>query len=61
MPYADLATARLYYEVSGPDDGPPLLLIHGLGAQMVMRPTPATWSNTWAWIRCMSSASRWGA
>ena len=36
MPYADLATARLYYEVSGPDDGPPLLLIHGLGAQMVM-------------------------
>ena len=36
MPYADLATTRLYYEVSGPEDGPPLLLIHGLGAQMVM-------------------------
>ena len=36
MPYADLATATLYYEVSGPEDGPPLLLIHGLGAQIVM-------------------------
>jgi pimeloyl-ACP methyl ester carboxylesterase len=36
MPYADLASARLYYEVSGPDDGLPLLLIHGLGAQLAM-------------------------
>src|SRR5262245_22636864 len=36
MPYADLATTRLYYEVSGPDDGPPLLLVHGLGAQLTM-------------------------
>jgi pimeloyl-ACP methyl ester carboxylesterase len=36
MPYADLTSARIYYEVSGPQDGLPLLLIHGLGAQMAM-------------------------
>lgn len=36
MPFAELPRTQLYYEVSGPDAGPPLLLIHGLGAQMVM-------------------------
>ena len=35
MPYADLGHVRLCYEVSGPADGEPLLLIHGLGAQMI--------------------------
>jgi len=35
MPYADLGQLRLCYEISGPVDGEPLLLIHGLGAQMI--------------------------
>ncbi|MFI1481842.1 alpha/beta fold hydrolase [Streptomyces sp. NPDC020747] len=35
MPYADLGRVRLCYEVSGPKDGEPLLLIHGLGAQLI--------------------------
>jgi len=35
VPYADLGPVRLYYEVSGPADGEPLLLINGLGAQMI--------------------------
>jgi pimeloyl-ACP methyl ester carboxylesterase len=36
VPYADLSKARIYYEVSGPADGLPLLLIHGLGASIAM-------------------------
>jgi pimeloyl-ACP methyl ester carboxylesterase len=35
MPYAELGSLRLYYEVRGPEDGEPLILIHGLGAQMI--------------------------
>lgn len=34
MPYADLGEIELCYQVSGPVDGRPLLLVHGLGAQM---------------------------
>ena len=29
---------RLEYELSGPEDGPPLLLIHGVGAQLIRWP-----------------------
>ena len=36
MPVADLSGTQIYYEVSGPEAGLPLLLIHGLGAQLVM-------------------------
>jgi pimeloyl-ACP methyl ester carboxylesterase len=35
MPYADAGRVRLCYEVTGPRDGEPLLLIQGLGAQMI--------------------------
>jgi pimeloyl-ACP methyl ester carboxylesterase len=35
MPYADAGRIRLCYEVTGPQDGEPLLLIHGLGAQLI--------------------------
>lgn len=35
MPTAHLPSVRLYYELSGPIDGDPLVLIHGLGAQMI--------------------------
>lgn len=35
MPYADLGRVRLCYEISGPQDGEPLLLIQGLGAQLI--------------------------
>ncbi|MCE3555910.1 alpha/beta hydrolase [Pseudonocardia sp. RS11V-5] len=35
MPYADLTTHRLYYETQGPESGEPLVLIHGLGAQLI--------------------------
>jgi pimeloyl-ACP methyl ester carboxylesterase len=35
MPYAPLADVNLYYETGGPTDGEPLVLIHGLGAQMI--------------------------
>jgi pimeloyl-ACP methyl ester carboxylesterase len=35
MPYADVGPLQLYYEITGPEDGEPLLLIHGLGAQMI--------------------------
>jgi pimeloyl-ACP methyl ester carboxylesterase len=35
VPYAELGAVRLYYEMSGPEDGEPLVLIHGLGAQMI--------------------------
>ena len=34
MPYADVGRVKLCYEVTGPRDGKPLLLIHGLGAQL---------------------------
>ena len=34
MPEARRADVSLHYEVEGPDDGPPLLLVMGLGAQM---------------------------
>jgi len=36
VPVADLPGTQIYYEVSGPEAGPPLLLIHGLGAQIAM-------------------------
>ncbi|EMY34875.1 hydrolase [Arthrobacter crystallopoietes BAB-32] len=35
MPYADTGSARLYYELTGPNQGEPLLLIHGLGEQLI--------------------------
>ncbi|MEA5456766.1 alpha/beta hydrolase [Sinomonas sp. JGH33] len=35
MPYADVGEVRLCYEASGPPAGEPLVLIHGLGAQLV--------------------------
>lgn len=38
MPHADLANVRLYYDLSGPADGEPLVLIQGLGAQSITWP-----------------------
>ncbi|MHC6595119.1 alpha/beta fold hydrolase [Arthrobacter sp. C152] len=35
MLYADVGSAQLCYETSGPADGEPLVLIHGLGAQLI--------------------------
>ena len=35
MPHADLGPVQLYYEITGPADGEPLVLIHGLGAQLI--------------------------
>ncbi|MFD9664520.1 alpha/beta fold hydrolase [Rhodococcus sp. NPDC059968] len=35
MPYANIGPIELCYEITGPEDGEPLLLIHGLGAQLV--------------------------
>lgn len=36
MPYCTTPmNIELYYEVSGPEDGEPLMLVHGLGAQMI--------------------------
>lgn len=35
MPYASLQQSRVFYEVSGPSDGVPLLMIHGLGCQLI--------------------------
>jgi pimeloyl-ACP methyl ester carboxylesterase len=35
MPYADLGDLQLWYELSGPENGEPLLLLHGLGAQLI--------------------------
>jgi pimeloyl-ACP methyl ester carboxylesterase len=35
MPYAPVGSIELYYELSGPEDGEPLVLIHGLGAQLI--------------------------
>lgn len=35
MPFADVGRVHLCYEVSGPEDGEPFLLIHGLGAQLI--------------------------
>ena len=38
MPLADLGNVQLYYELSGPVDGEPLVLIQGLGAQSISWP-----------------------
>lgn len=38
MPIADLTELQLYYELSGPLDGLPLVLIHGSGCQMIEWP-----------------------
>jgi len=38
MPVAQANGIEIGYEVSGPEDGTPLLLIHGLGAQLVRWP-----------------------
>lgn len=35
MPYADLPNATIYYELSGDPSGEPLVMIHGLGAQLI--------------------------
>jgi len=35
MPTADLSKTSIYYEVTGPADGAPLVLIHGFTAQMI--------------------------
>lgn len=35
MPHANLNGIQLCFELSGPEDGEPLLLIHGLGAQLI--------------------------
>ena len=39
MPRAEANGIELEYEVAGPEDGEPLLLIMGLGAQMTRWPS----------------------
>lgn len=40
MPQIDANGLRLHYELSGPADGPPVLLIMGLGGQLITWPEP---------------------
>ncbi|HAJ48366.1 MAG TPA: alpha/beta hydrolase, partial [Alphaproteobacteria bacterium] len=38
MPHARVNGVELYYEVDGPEDGPPLVLVMGYGTQMTSWP-----------------------